>query len=104
MSRSPARRMQITPGKQHAALTFIIETTSRSGNRYALWSCTCGKQKEIAIKSVLYGQQKTCGCMGTYSKDNVMVSKEEAKTGYVTDEMIGKIASPFDFSLSEIYR
>src|SRR4051812_24502759 len=104
MSRSPAKRMHITPGKQHANLTFITETQSRSGNRYALWSCTCGKQKEITIKSVLYGQQKSCGCMGTYSKDNVIVRQEPVKTGYVTDEMIGKIESPFDFSLIELYK
>jgi hypothetical protein len=96
--------MQITPGKQHANLAFITETQSRSGNRYALWSCTCGRQKEIAIKSVLYGQQKSCGCMGTHSKDNVTVSKETALIGYVTDKMIGQIVSPFDFSLREIYR
>lgn len=96
--------MQITPGKQHANLTFITETPSRSGNRYAIWACTCGKQKEITIKSVLYGKQKSCGCMGTHSKDNVIVRKDTVKEYYVTDEMIGLIASPFDFSLLELYR
>lgn len=107
MSRAKDKRMQITPGKQHASLIFVNETQSRSGNRYGIFSCVCGRQKEISIKSVLYGQQKSCGCMGTNSKEKARISNPTIVSRhprYVTDEMIGLIASPFDFSLTELNR
>lgn len=107
MSRAKDKRMNIAQGKQHGSLTFVNETESRSGNRYGLFSCVCGKQKEISIKSVLYGQQKSCGCMGTNSKEKALVSNPGIVSSYpyyVTDELIGMIASPFDFSLVELYR
>lgn len=99
------KRKAIPPGYTFSRLTFIRETEPKHKEWFGLFKCQCGEISEIRIKAVRYGRQQSCGCkkvevLQARRKNPVRVERE--KPTYVTDEMLGFLGSPFDFSLREL--
>lgn len=50
-------------------LVYIKESLKRiGGNKYGIFKCDCGKEKEISLSHVKAGNTKSCGC---YLKDKL---------------------------------
>jgi hypothetical protein len=50
-------------GKRFGKLTAIKYMYSEKGQRYWLFKCDCGREKNIRIVSVTAGKVKSCGCI-----------------------------------------
>lgn len=58
------RAIQDISGQKHGMLTAVsLVERKASRNHLWLWSCECGAQKTIAIRSVKSGHTKSCGCL-----------------------------------------
>lgn len=48
----------------------------------ALWDCSCGKEKEIIIRSVLSGNTKSCGCFNSDSHKDTLKTHGDSYTKF----------------------
>jgi hypothetical protein len=106
------KRREVNPGDRFNRLTFIEPTERLEKDKlHGLFDCSCGERIEVRIYAVISGQQKSCGCLKTeklqarstkITEKPKRLLKKDSGSYYVTDAMIGLIASPFDFSLTEL--
>lgn len=103
-----ARRLNpVQPGQTFNMLTFIEYTDNNNGNWHGLFQCSCGEKIDVRIQAVKAELTKSCGCMK--ANNNRSRSKRDInevkgmpvfKSDYLTDDMIGWVVSPCNFSLS----
>jgi hypothetical protein len=118
----------IPPGTIFGRLMYLQEAPARK-ERYGLFKCTCGNQKEVRISSVIHGMQRSCGCLKKevlkgrpkgitpdkilkkekFSLAQYRPCKATLPTDYPEPDTIdlnnidwGLIASPLNFSLCEL--
>jgi hypothetical protein len=48
----------------------------------ALWSCSCGKEKEIIVRSVLKGNTKSCGCLNAEVHRDILKTHGDSYTKF----------------------
>lgn len=101
------KRNSIQPGDTFNRLTFIRRTDNNNGNWHGLFQCSCGEKIDARIVAVKRELVKSCGCLkaannrGRSTRTINEVQGMPAFTSeYLTDEMIGWVVSPVNFSLS----
>lgn len=56
------KKILVSKGEKFGRLTVISEVARKLNSRAVLFSCDCGKLKEIRLQDVLLGKTTSCGC------------------------------------------
>ena len=97
---------QIKTGERFGRLTFINENGyDENGNRTALFSCDCGREKIIRVSYVTGGQSLSCGCKRGGGKFELITEEEKKQIIELSEVMsIKQICKRFKHDRLTIYR
>jgi hypothetical protein len=112
-------KTSLTPGARFGRLTFVSLAESLGGRTTGWFKCDCGEQHRTAVRSVITGATRSCGCLRSETTtmrnaegfDNQGGKLAVRRTPQPSVDFYHKgqvdwswIASPMDFPLSQFNR
>lgn len=59
------KKINLIIGSKYGRWTILKEVPKINGERYILCRCSCGREKVVNLKNVIYGKSLSCGCLNS---------------------------------------